>query len=143
MQGAAQSALEAIATAIYAALNGAAAFTALSPILNAVPQGTAKPSRYLRTSPRRRGTRCTSPGKSCTFQLHTVTEDGTQTGDLQGFRIQSAARGVLDYQKFAVTNHTMVQCKWENADHWKEELVAGVVVRHFISIYRVDVAQTA
>src|SRR3954471_83420 len=113
MQGTAQSALEAIATAIYAALNGAATFTALSPITNAVDQGTAKPYTALENFTEVPWNTMGEYGKTCTFQLHTVTEDGATRGDQQGFRIQNAARGVLDYKKFAVTNHTMVQCKWD------------------------------
>jgi uncharacterized protein DUF3168 len=139
MQGASMSALEPIATAIYGALNGAAGFTALSSILNDVPQGTAAPYTVLENFTEAPWNTMREYGKTVTFQLHTVSQ---ARGDQEGFRIQSAARTVLDYQKFATTSHQMVQCKFESGDHWKEEAIGGVITRHHVSIYRVDVWQS-
>jgi Protein of unknown function (DUF3168) len=142
MQGASISALEPIATAIYGALNGAGAFTALSPILNDVPQGQAAPYTVLENFTEAPWNTMREYGKTVTFQLHTITKDDVERGDRAGFRIQSAARTVLDYQKFTTTSHQMVQCKFESGDHWKEEAIGGVVTRHHVSIYRVDVWQS-
>lgn len=139
MLGVAQSALEPIATAVFAALNNSTGFTGLSPILNYVPQGTAFPYTVLQNFTEAPWNTMAEYGKHCTFQLHTVSQG---FGDQEGFRIQSAARSVLDYQKLSLANHRMVQCKFETGDHWTEDPINGVVTRHHVNIYKVDVTQS-
>lgn len=137
--GTAQSALEPIAAAIYTALNGSVTFTALSPILNEVPQGQLRPYTILENFTEVPWNTMGEFGKTVTFQLHIISD---ATGDREGIRILNAAIGALDYQKFAVTNHKMVQCKYEHLQHWTEEAIGGVKVRHFVPIFRVDVTQS-
>lgn len=138
MIGTPQSALEPIATAIFGILNGALSFTSLSPIYNSVPQGSVPPYTILENFTETPWNTMREFGKTCTIQLHTVSQ---ALGDQEGLRIHNAARALLDYQTFAVSGHRLVQCKFESGDHWKEEAVGGVVTRHHVSIYRVDVTQ--
>lgn len=139
MFGAAQSVLVPLATAIYGALNGTTGFTGLSPILNDVPQGTARPYTVMENFTEAPYNTMHEFGKTCTFQLHIISE---AQGDQEAFNILSAAIGALDYTKPAVTNHRVMQLKYEGEHHWSEEAIAGVKVRHVVGFFRADLFQS-
>lgn len=139
MFGAAQSALVPLATSIYGALNGSTGFTGLSPIYNDVPQGTLRPYTVLENFTEVPWNTMHEFGKTCTFQLHVVSE---AEGDQEAFSILSAAIGVLDYSKPTVTNHRTVQVKYEGLHHWSEEAIEGVKVRHAVGFFRADLTQS-
>ena len=139
MLGTAQSALVPIATAIYGALTGSTGFTGLAPLFNDVPEGQGRPYVVIENFTEAPWNTMHEYGKSCTFQLHVVSE---AKGDQEAFNILNAGIGVLDYKKFNVTNHQMVQCKYEGMHHWSEEAIAGVKVRHAVGLFRVDVTQS-
>jgi hypothetical protein len=138
---AARSALVALASGVYSLLTASPAFMALTTLWNNVPQGTPAPYTVLETFTEVPWNTMAEFGKTCTFQLHTVSQ---APGDQEGLTIQDAARTVLDYcQTLAVDNHRVVQVKFETGDHWRDEAIAGVVTRHHVSVYRVDLVQVA
>jgi len=137
-RGAAQSALEPILTATYGALN-TSAVTALAPVYNHVPQGTARPYLVIENPTEVPWNTMGEFGKDVTVQLHAVSE---AFGDQEALRILNAAILVLDYSKPAISSHQCVSFKYEHGSSYKEELVGGVIVRHHIALMRVFVAQS-
>ncbi len=138
-KGAAQSALEAVMTATFTALNGAPSVTSLAPVLNHVPQGQARPYLVVENPTETPWNTMGEFGKDVTVQLHAVSE---AFGDQEGLRILNAAIGVLDYSKPTITNHKCVSFKFEHGSTMKEEMVGGVILRHHIALMRVFVAQS-
>lgn len=140
MRGSAQSALEPLMAAVYAQV-AVPAVLSLCQVLNDVPQGTPLPYVVLESPTETPWNAMTEFGKDCTFQAHIVSK---YHGDTEWMLIRNAVVAALDYARFAVDNHTFVDCKLDptGGDRWKDEPVNGEIVRHDVALFRVRLTQS-
>lgn len=137
-KGAPRSSLEPILTAVYGALSTAPSVTALAPVYNNVPQGTARPYLVIENPTEVPWNTMGEFGKDVTLQLHAVVETA---GDLAALRLLNAAIAVLDYAKPLLADHQCVSLKYEHGATFTEELVGGILLRHHVAVLRVLVTQ--
>lgn len=130
------SALPAILTAFYSALN-VAAFTALSTggVFNHVPQGTVAPYTLIEDPTENRQDLMRNPGRNCTVRVHVVS---TASSDLEALNILSKAIELLHYQKLAIAGFVRMAIQFENSSSYRE-LVNGVTTTHLVGVFRVQV----
>lgn len=132
-----QSAIEAVLTAVYTALN-VAAMTALCTVHNGVPQTATFP--YLRTGDavENREDCMGAPGKSVLVRLHVFSQERS---DLESARIVSKAIELLHYQALTVAGHTLIASQYQQTFNGGTENVGAIETRHTVVEFIVTVRQ--
>ena len=137
-----QSALEAVATAVYGLLN-VAGYTSLSGIYNDIPQNPTMPYTLLGNYRElRRDSTFQVPGKNVAFDVHVVVNADTNAGELKGMQIVSKAIELVHDQRPTVTNHGLIRLSYERTESFSE-LVNGVRFLNHVALFEAWVDQTA
>lgn len=132
-----QSALEAVLTALYSALN-VAGMTALCSVHNGVPASTAYPYLRIGEAVEAREDCMGAPGKDVLVRLHVFSQERS---DLQITRIVSKAVELLHYGSLSVSGHTLISCQYQQAYPGGTENIGSVETRHHVAEFRVLVRQ--
>lgn len=132
------SAMEAVLTAVYTALN-VAGMTALCSVHNGVPQSTTFP--YLRTGDavERREDCMGAPGKAVIVRLHVFSQ---ARSDLESSRIISKAVELLHYSALTVSGHTLIASQYQQTFDAGTENVGAIETRHKVAEFEITVRQT-
>ena len=135
-----QSAIEAVLTAVYAALN-VAAMTALATggVHNGLPATVSYPFVRIGDCTETREDCMGQPGKDVLVRVHVFAQGRT---DLAVSRILSKVNELLHYATFAVTGHTLVSSQFQQSFPAGTENINGVEVRHHEAEVLVTVRQT-
>lgn len=134
-----QSAIPAVMTGAFNALN-TTAFTALSRIYKyRVPQGAAYPYAVLQVPIETRMDCMGAPGKSVLFEIKIASQDA----DAEPFTILSKAVELLHYSTgITVSGHTVMAYQYEDSDAFDED-IDGVLTRYAVGFVRARVWQDA
>lgn len=133
-----QSALEAVLTAVYGALN-VAGMTALCGVYNGVPQASTFPYLRIGEASEQREDCMGQPGKAVTVRLHVFDQGAT---DLRIVRILSKAIELLHYAALTVAGHVLVMSQYQQSYAAGTENIAGVETRHHVAEFLIVVRQS-
>ena len=134
----AQSAVSAVATGAYTALN-TSGFTALSALFKyRVPQNTTATTYSVIQNFTEQPMDCFGPafGKDVTFQVHVVTTAPAS----EPYAALSKAVELLNYAAVTVGSHEVLAVQYENVDSFDED-VDGILTRHVVGMFRARVRQ--
>jgi hypothetical protein len=135
-----QSAIEAVLTAAYTALN-VASMTALATggVHNGLPQTVTYPFVRIGDATETREDCMGQPGKDVLVRVHVFNQ---ARSDLVLSRIVSKAIELLHYAALAVAGHVLVCSQYQQAYPGGTENINGVEVRHHVAEFLVTVRQT-
>lgn len=134
-----RSAMDAVMSGAFQALNSTG-FTGLSSLhLYRVPQGTTCPYALLQSPFEIRQDCFQAPGKQVTFQVHVVSVSPAA----EPHAILNKAVELLHYStSMAATAHTPMVVQYETGESY-EETVDGVLYRHVVGMFRAQIWQTS
>lgn len=134
------SAIDAVLTALYTALN-VAGMTALATggVYTNVPQKTAFPYVRLDSPTENRLDTMGRAGKTVSVQVHIFSDN---SGPTQAAGILSKAIELLHYQTISVTGHTVLAVQYQTGFDAGDEVINGVSVYHYVGIFDVIVQQS-
>lgn len=135
-----QSAVAAVLTAVYSALN-VAGMTALAAggVHNGVTQSVVYPFVRIGDATETREDCMGQPGKDVRVLVHVF--DNART-DLAIANIVSKAVELLHYQALTVSGHTLVCSQYQQSYPAGTENIAGVEVRHRVAEFLITVRQS-
>ena len=138
-----QSALPAIWTAIFTALDVASITTTLGcGVYDQVPQPPTFP--YLRVSAPTETRQDTfgKAGKDCTIQVHIFTASDGYEGGPRAQAILSQVIALLHYVAFSVSGHDLLACQYEQGIDAGDDDVNAQLVKHYVATFRIQVMET-
>lgn len=135
-----QSAITAVLTAVYAALN-VAGMTALATggVHNGLPQTVTYPFVRIGDATETREDCMGQPGKDVLVRVHVFDQART---DLAIANIVSKAVELLHYQALTVSGHTLVCSQYQQAFPAGNENINGRETRHHVAEFLVTVRQS-
>ena len=133
------SALEAVLTAVYTALN-VAGMTAVCAggVHNGVPATTVFPYLRIGEAVETREDCMGAPGKDVLVRLHVFSQERS---DLQTMRIVSKAVELLHYAAVSVAGHVLMACQYQQTYAAGTENIGSVETRHHVAEFRILVRQ--
>ena len=133
-----QSAIDAVMSGAYVALN-TTAFTGLAPLYKyRVPPGTATPYAVLQNPTEMRQDVFGGPGKNLTFQVHIISE---ALGAAPYTTLSKAIELLHQSTSFTASGHDTMIVQYETSESY-DETVDNVLTRHVVGIFRAQVWQS-
>lgn len=121
----------AVQTAVFEALNGHAALTALADIYDAVPQGAGIPYVTIGEDNHNEWDTDNTTGSDCSITIHTWSRG---RGRKQAKAIQAEIYAALHRAELSHTGYKFDSCDWESSQSFTD---ADGLTRHGVQIFRI------
>ena len=137
-----QSALGAIWSAVYGALNVSSLTSTLScAVYDHVPQRPTFPYVRLQSPTETKLDTFAADGKDCTIQVHIFTSGDAYRGAGKAQAILSEVIDLLHNATLTVTGHSLLMCQYDNGFDAGDDDVNGVLVKHYVATFRLWVME--